>query len=60
MSVLIKKPDFLKYFSPLDWVKSSFIGESTTTPLMLGIGVAVIVISLVAGMMIYQKKDFQS
>lgn len=60
MSVLIKKLNFLKYFSPLDWVKFSFTGEPTTTPLMMGIGITVVLISLVARMRIYQKKDFQS
>jgi ABC-2 type transport system permease protein len=60
MSSLIKKLNFLKYLSPLDWVKYSFTGGPTFTTLTWGIGIAVIVISLIIGMLIYQNKDFQS
>lgn len=60
MGVLIKKLSFLKYFSPLEWVKVNFRGIRMTEPIFIGIGAAVILLSVITGILIYQKKDFQS
>lgn len=59
ISVLVQKLDFLIYLSPLDWIKTNkLMGDGLGTgELILGLGI--MVCSIVATLIIYQKKDFR-
>ncbi len=59
MSLLVEKLEFLKYLSPLEWIKANkLIEEGLNLPELL-IGFGIMAISVFAAFQIYRKKDFR-
>ena len=59
ISLLVEKLEFLKYLSPLEWIKANkLVEEGLNLPEVL-IGLGIIAISVFATFHIYRKKDFR-
>ena len=58
-SVVIKKLDFLKYFSPIDYVKPEKLVRSGFDPAGVWIGLGLIVFSGILSFVLYHRKDLK-
>jgi ABC-2 type transport system permease protein len=56
-SSVVKQLDFLKYLSPMDWIKVQKLMGEGIRPLEWAIGIALIVICPLAAWMRYRRKD---
>ena len=59
LSLLVEKLKFLKYFSPLEWIKANKLVEGGLNLPEVLISLGIIVISVLATFHIYSKKDFR-
>lgn len=57
MSAVIKELEFLRYFSPMDWIKTQKLMGEGITPTEWGIGIAIIVLCPLLAALRYRKKD---
>lgn len=59
MSVLIKKLDFLRYASPMDWIKTDKLLKTGISGWEWGIGISVILFSIISASILYERKDMK-
>lgn len=57
LSVVIKKLDFLIWFSPMDWIKTEKLMNEGILPQEWAVGIAVTLLALFAAWLQYRKKD---
>jgi ABC-2 type transport system permease protein len=58
-SIVVEKLSFLRYFSPMEWIKIQKLLKEGILPVEWLIGIAVIVVSFAAAHGIYQKRDLR-
>ncbi|HHT35763.1 MAG TPA: ABC transporter permease subunit [Firmicutes bacterium] len=58
-SIVVERLSFLRYFSPMEWIKIQKLLKEGILPVEWLIGIAVIVVSFAAAHGIYQKRDLR-
>lgn len=58
LSLVVKQLSFLKWLSPMDWIKAQKLMEEGLTAGEWAVGAAVIVVCTLAAYLRYRKKDF--
>jgi ABC-2 type transport system permease protein len=59
MSVVVDKLDFLLYFSPMDWIKTTKLLSEGIASEEWAVGLSAVVLSLASAVFLYAKKDMK-